>query len=77
MLWAALLSDPCPSCIEGLVVWGLQFTPRVALARSEAGFAPVTLGRQILKVETAAMAILAIIQYEKGIFSQYTERGAR
>ena len=43
MLWAALLSDPSPSCIEGLVVWGLQFTPRVAIARSEAGFAPAVL----------------------------------
>jgi 16S rRNA (uracil1498-N3)-methyltransferase len=37
---------------------------------SEAGFISVSLGRQILKVETAAMAIISIIQYEKGIFSQ-------
>jgi 16S rRNA (uracil1498-N3)-methyltransferase len=34
----------------------------------EAGFLSVTLGRQILKVETAAAAIISIIQYEKGIF---------
>lgn len=34
----------------------------------EAGFISVTLGRQILKVETAAAAIISIIQYEKGIF---------
>jgi len=33
------------------------------------GFISVGLGRQILKVETAALAILSIIQYEKGIFS--------
>ena len=33
------------------------------------GFRSVSLGRQILKVETAALAILAIIQYEKGIFA--------
>lgn len=33
------------------------------------GFIPVSLGRQILKVETAALAVLSIIQYEKGIFS--------
>ena len=39
MLWAALLSGPSPSCIEGLVLWGLQFTPRVAIARSAAGSA--------------------------------------
>ncbi len=33
------------------------------------GFISVSLGRQILKVETAALAILSIIQYEKGIFN--------
>jgi len=36
----------------------------------ESGFVSVSLGRQILKVETAAAAILSIIQYEKGIFSK-------
>jgi 16S rRNA (uracil1498-N3)-methyltransferase len=41
----------------------------IARAR-EADFIPVTLGRQILKVETAAMTIISIIQYEMGIFSQ-------
>ena len=35
----------------------------------EAGFITVSLGKQILKVETAALAIISIIQYEKGIFS--------
>ncbi|MDX9816967.1 MAG: RsmE family RNA methyltransferase, partial [Smithellaceae bacterium] len=35
----------------------------------KAGFKSVGLGRQILKVETAAAAIISIIQYEKGIFS--------
>jgi 16S rRNA (uracil1498-N3)-methyltransferase len=35
----------------------------------EAGFISVSLGSQILKVETAATAIISIIQYEKGIFS--------
>ena len=35
----------------------------------EAGFISVSLGRQILKVETAAAAIISIIQYERGIFS--------
>jgi 16S rRNA (uracil1498-N3)-methyltransferase len=33
------------------------------------GFISVSLGRNILKVETAALTILSIIQYEKGIFS--------
>jgi 16S rRNA (uracil1498-N3)-methyltransferase len=32
------------------------------------GFISVSLGRNILKVETAALSILSIIQYEKGIF---------
>jgi 16S rRNA (uracil1498-N3)-methyltransferase len=41
----------------------------VARAR-ESGFISVSLGKRILKVETAAAAILSIIQYEKGIFSQ-------
>jgi len=36
---------------------------------SAAGFISVSLGRHILKVETAAAAIISIIQYEKGIFS--------
>jgi len=40
----------------------------VAMAK-ENGFVSVSLGKQILKVETAAVAILSIIQYEKGIFS--------
>jgi 16S rRNA (uracil1498-N3)-methyltransferase len=38
-------------------------------AARDAGFISVSLGKQILKVETAALAILSIIQYEKGIFS--------
>ena len=32
-----------------------------------AGLTPVSLGRQVLKVETASLAILSIIQYEKGV----------
>lgn len=35
----------------------------------KAGFISVSLGRQVLKVETAAVTILSIIQYEKGAFS--------
>jgi 16S rRNA (uracil1498-N3)-methyltransferase len=40
----------------------------------DAGFISVSLGRQILKVETAALAIISIIQYEKGIFSKISRR---
>ena len=32
----------------------------------EAGFLPVTLGQRVLRVETAALAGLAILQYERG-----------
>jgi 16S rRNA (uracil1498-N3)-methyltransferase len=34
----------------------------------EKGFLSVSLGKNILKVETAALTIVSIIQYEKGIF---------
>ncbi|MDI6742291.1 MAG: RsmE family RNA methyltransferase [Smithella sp.] len=40
-----------------------------------AGFTSVSLGRHILKVETAAAAIITIIQYERGIFSKKTQEG--
>jgi 16S rRNA (uracil1498-N3)-methyltransferase len=39
----------------------------VELAESM-GFTSVSLGRQVLKVETAALAILSIIQYERCVF---------
>ena len=39
----------------------------IELAESR-GFTSVSLGRQILKVETAALAILAMVQYERGSF---------
>jgi len=41
----------------------------------QAGFISVSLGKQILKVETAAAAIITIIQYEKGIFSHKSSGG--
>jgi 16S rRNA (uracil1498-N3)-methyltransferase len=40
----------------------------------ETDFISVSLGKQILKVETAAPAIISIIQYEKGIFSSTSGR---
>jgi len=39
----------------------------IACAGSE-GFLPVTIGKRVLKVETAVLSILAILQYERGIF---------
>jgi 16S rRNA (uracil1498-N3)-methyltransferase len=37
-------------------------------AAADSGFVSVSLGKQILKLETAAIAILAILQYEAGLF---------
>jgi len=45
------------------------FSKDEIILAKENGFVSVSLGKQILKVETAAVAILSIIQYEKGIFS--------
>jgi len=39
----------------------------------ENSFMPATLGKYILRTETAALTILAIIQYERGIFSRIGE----
>jgi 16S rRNA (uracil1498-N3)-methyltransferase len=50
------------------------FTREEVGRAKEAGFISVSLGRQILKVESAAPAIIAIIQYEKGIFSKASGR---
>ena len=44
------------------------FTKEEVTRAGEKGFVSVSLGRQVLKVETAALAILSIIQYEKGMF---------
>jgi 16S rRNA (uracil1498-N3)-methyltransferase len=49
------------------------FSKDEVMAAKKAGFLSVSLGRQILKVETAAAAIISIIQYEKGIFSNFQE----
>ncbi|MBN1382985.1 MAG: 16S rRNA (uracil(1498)-N(3))-methyltransferase [Deltaproteobacteria bacterium] len=46
----------------------------VACAR-EKGFVPVSLGDRVLKVDTALMSALTVIQYEKGIFSGDPEGG--
>jgi 16S rRNA (uracil1498-N3)-methyltransferase len=45
------------------------FSKDEVMMAKNADFISVSLGRQILKVETAAAAIISIIQYEKGIFS--------
>jgi 16S rRNA (uracil1498-N3)-methyltransferase len=45
------------------------FSPEEVEAARSCGFIPTTLGRLVLKTETASLAALAIIQYERGIFS--------
>jgi 16S rRNA (uracil1498-N3)-methyltransferase len=49
------------------------FSKDEVLMAKDAGFISVSLGKQILKVETAAAAIISIIQYEKGIFSHRSQ----
>lgn len=44
------------------------FSPDEVAAASARGFIPTTLGKQVLKTETAGLATLAIIQYDRGIF---------
>jgi len=43
-------------------------TPDEVEAATASGFVSVSLGKQILKLETAAVTILAILQYEVGLF---------
>lgn len=49
------------------------FSKDEVVKTQDSGFLSVSLGRQILKVETAAAAILSIIQYEKGIFGKKSQ----
>jgi 16S rRNA (uracil1498-N3)-methyltransferase len=49
------------------------FSKDEIIKTNDAGFLSVTLGRQILKVETAAAAIISIIQYEKGLFGRKSQ----
>jgi 16S rRNA (uracil1498-N3)-methyltransferase len=41
----------------------------IEIARAQ-GFAVASLGTQVLRVETASLVVLAILQYEMGIFSE-------
>jgi 16S rRNA (uracil1498-N3)-methyltransferase len=57
---------------EGTKSFHLVIGPEGGFANDEidqarlAGFLPVSLGRRVLRVETAALAVLAILQYERG-----------
>lgn len=45
------------------------FTEREVKRAAQAGFVPVSLGRRILRAETAAITLVAILQYEWGDLS--------
>jgi 16S rRNA (uracil1498-N3)-methyltransferase len=49
------------------------FSKDEVIIAKENGFVSVSLGKQILKVETAAVAIISIIHYEKGIFGHRSQ----
>jgi 16S rRNA (uracil1498-N3)-methyltransferase len=49
------------------------FSKDEIMKTKEAGFISVSLGRQILKVETASAAIISIIQYERGFLGKKSQ----
>jgi 16S rRNA (uracil1498-N3)-methyltransferase len=72
-----LLTDQARLTIKNFfVIIGPEggFTRDEVFQAKEAGFISVSLGKQILKVESAAPAIVTIIQYEKGIFGKTSGR---
>jgi 16S rRNA (uracil1498-N3)-methyltransferase len=70
---AALRNKNLDAAFDYFIIVGPEggFSKEEVMAAKKAGFLSISLGRQILKVETAAAAIISIVQYEKGIFSNY------
>ncbi|MGQ9688521.1 MAG: RsmE family RNA methyltransferase [Desulfobaccales bacterium] len=66
---AACLSSPRPTGVRLLIGPEGGFTPAEAAQAREAGFRPVSLGPRRLRVETAALTALAILQYAWGDFA--------
>jgi 16S rRNA (uracil1498-N3)-methyltransferase len=74
MLWEAeeeqhlrsLLGSAAPDSLAFIVGPEGGITAAEAHAASQAGYLPVTLGRRILRTETASLALLAILQYHWG-----------
>ena len=66
----ALLREPAhgPDFI-GMIGPEGGFSPEEITAAVEAGFIPVSLGKRILRAETAALTLVAILQYEQGDLS--------
>lgn len=72
-----ILTDPAWLTVNNIfIVVGPEggFSREEISRAKETGFISVSLGKQILKVETAAPAIISIVQYEKGIFSSTSGR---
>ena len=78
MLWeegsiplnATLPQDPPVSCALLVGPEG-GFSPAEAQAAVAAGFIPVTLGKRILRTETAGMAVAAVLQNRYGDFGTH------
>ena len=64
-LKAMLRPDKSSGCIALIGPEG-GFSDSEVVEAQQAGFSPVTLGPRILRTETAAISIVAIIQYELG-----------
>lgn len=62
-------SQPCGQFV-GIVGPEGGFSEKEAAIAKKAGFIPVSLGRRILRAETAAITLVAIAQYEWGDLSQ-------
>ena len=70
-----LTDETCAATKDFFIVVGPEggFSKDEVTMAKEGGFVSVSLGKQILKVETAAVAIISIIQYEKGIFGNRSQ----
>ena len=68
-LKACLKSSPIVKKFRGMVGPEGGFTHEEVRLAEAKGFTPVSLGRRILRAETAAIALAAIVQYEFGDLS--------
>jgi 16S rRNA (uracil1498-N3)-methyltransferase len=62
-------SYPTPPGVLAMIGPEGGFAEREVRKAGEAGFVPVSLGRRILRAETAAITLVAILQYEWGDLS--------
>jgi 16S rRNA (uracil1498-N3)-methyltransferase len=62
-------SSSPPERVVGLIGPEGGFSPKEIKIASEAGFLSASLGRRVLRAETAAVTLVAIIQYEWGDLS--------